>query len=58
MKTRDIDEELNSAPKSEQEKLNQIQDAHNGKWVGFIVIIVGLAVALAVTWGINHVFSH
>lgn len=58
MKTRDIDEELNSAPKSEPETLNQIQDAHNGKWIGFIVLIVGVAVALAVTWGINHVFSH
>lgn len=42
----------------EEREIQEMKDAHDGRWAGWLVVIAGLAAALLVTWGLNHIFSH
>jgi hypothetical protein len=56
-KLRDLEDELNLTAKSYYEESRNIQDAHNGKWAGWVFIIAIIGLCGLFVFGVMFAFA-
>jgi len=55
---REIDDEINHLKKSSYERNKHFETDHSGAWIGPVIIMVGILIALVISYAIHEIFRH